>query len=135
VDFATWKKWGEGRDVSRRLEPNAEASSAQIVSALIALPEPERWVTQADGRRARVLGKAKQGGVRIDGGKGGFAERTVSLVDIAWVLAAREDARVHGGLVDEERVNRLRYLEGTPKASTRWVDTGWALACVAKVKS
>lgn len=39
--------------------------------------------------------------------------------------------RVNGGLIDEERVNRLRYLEGTPKASTRWVDTGWGLACVA----
>lgn len=31
---------------------------------------------------------------------------------------------MQGGLLDEERVNRLRYLEGTPKASTRWIDTG-----------
>ena len=23
--------------------------------------------------------------------------------------------------------NELRYLDGTPKASTRWIDTGWAL--------
>jgi hypothetical protein len=34
---------------------------------------------------------------------------------------------VHGGLLDEARVNRLRYLDGTPKGSTRWIDTGWAL--------
>jgi hypothetical protein len=36
-----------------------------------------------------------------------------------------------GGILDEARVNRLRYLEGTPKASTRWIDTGWAIALVA----
>src|SRR4030095_16739814 len=26
------------------------------------------------------------------------------------------------------RVNRARYLEGTPRGSTRWIDTAWALA-------
>lgn len=30
--------------------------------------------------------------IRIDVGEGGFADRTVSLTDIAWVLAARERA-------------------------------------------
>jgi hypothetical protein len=34
----------------------------------------------------------------------------------------------HGGILDDERVDRLRYLAGTPKGSTRWIDTGWALA-------
>jgi hypothetical protein len=52
----------------------------------------------------------------------------VSLQDLAWVIAAAEDVADHGGRLDEERVNRLRYLEGTPKESTRWIDTGWALA-------
>ena len=59
------------------------------------------------------------------------AERTVSLVDLGWVLIARDDARRSGGILDEPRVNRLRYLEGTPKVSTRWIDTGWALLLVA----
>ena len=79
-------------------------------------------------RRARVLGAAPRGGLRIDGGDGGFAERTVSATDIAWVVVASQDVAATGGLLDEERVNRLRYLEGTPKGSTRWIDTGWAIA-------
>jgi hypothetical protein len=35
------------------------------------------------------------------------------------------------GILDEERVNRLRYLEGTPRSSTRWIDTGWAMMIFA----
>ncbi|MFZ6181617.1 hypothetical protein [Nannocystis pusilla] len=31
-------------------------------------------------------------------------------------------------MLDEARVNRARYLDGAPKSSTRWIDTGWALA-------
>jgi hypothetical protein len=30
-------------------------------------------------------------------------------------------------VLDEARVNRLRYLDGTPKDATRWIDTGWAI--------
>ncbi len=44
------------------------------------------------------------------------------------MIVGDDDAREHGGILDEGRVNRLRYLEGTPKGSTRWIDTGWALA-------
>jgi hypothetical protein len=79
-------------------------------------------------RTARILGRAPRGGLRIDGGEGGFAERTLSLTDLAWVAAASDEVRAHGGLLDEARVNRLRYLDGTPKGSTRWIDTGWAIA-------
>lgn len=87
-----------------------------------------REIVRADGRRARVLGSASRGGFRIDGGVGGFAERTVSLLDLAWVIAAADHVKIHGGLLDERMVNRLRYLEGTPKGSTRWIDTRWAIA-------
>lgn len=134
VDYATWRQWGAGREVSRRLPEHAVEQARGIVEALLALPETDRWVVQPDGRRGRIVGRARQGGLRVDGGKGGFAERTVSLVDLAWVLVAREDAKASGGLVDEARVNRLRYLEGTPKGATRWVDTGWALACMGRVE-
>ena len=82
----------------------------------------------SNGRRARILGKAPRGGLRIDGGDGGFAARTVSLIDIAWVAVASDDVRARGGLFDEARVNRLRYLEGAPRGSTRWIDTGWVIA-------
>lgn len=134
VDYKTWKQWGEGRDASRRLPEGALKAAAQVVERVLALPEAERWLSRGGGQRARVLGRAKQGGLRIDGGEGGFKARTVSLVDLAWALAAQEEARREGGLADEVRLNRLRYLEGTPKGSTRWIDSGWALACVGGVK-
>jgi hypothetical protein len=41
---------------------------------------------------------------------------------------AAGDVAEHGGILDEARVNRVRYLEGTPKSATRWIDTGWAIA-------
>ena len=56
--------------------------------------------------------------------------RRVSVTDIAWVLLAADDVAANGGVLDEARVNRLRYLEGTPKGSTRWIDTRWAIAMV-----
>ena len=74
------------------------------------------------------MGAAARGGIRVDGGPRGFAERTVSLVDLAWVVVAADDVAANGGVLDESRVNRLRYLEGVPKGSTRWIDTGWAIA-------
>ena len=128
VDFATWRTWGEGRDVSRRLPEGALARAQLAAQALLGLPEEQRWIERGDGRRARVLGAAQRGGIRVDGGEGGFAERTVSLNDLAWVVVASDDAADSGGILDEQRVNRLRYLDGTPKGSTRWIDTGWAIA-------
>ncbi|MFY0539871.1 hypothetical protein [Nannocystis pusilla] len=75
-----------------------------------------------------MLGPSQRGGLRIDGGDEGFAERSISLTDLAWVAVASDDVQAHGGVLDEARVNRARYLDGTPKGSTRWIDTGWALA-------
>jgi hypothetical protein len=83
-------------------------------------------IVRPDGGRARVVGKAPQGGLRVDGGEGGFAVRTVSLIDLAWVCVAAEGG-APGVVLDEGRVNSVRYLEGTPKGSTRWIDTGWAI--------
>jgi superfamily II DNA or RNA helicase/diadenosine tetraphosphate (Ap4A) HIT family hydrolase len=134
VDYPTWRTWGEGRDVSRRLPDGALARAQLAVDALLALGDDQRWIAQADGRRARVLGAAARGGLRIDGSEGGFSERTVSLQDIGWVIAAGEDVERNGGVLDEERVNRLRYLESTPKGATRWIDTGWALAAWGAAK-
>ena len=114
---------------ARRIEAGAEFYAVQqVATAILSLDARDRWIEQAGPRRARVVGEAPRGGLRIDGGEGGFAERTVSLTDLAWVAAADDDVRAHGGLLDEERVNRLRYLDGTPKGSTRWIDTGWAIA-------
>jgi hypothetical protein len=134
ADFATWRAWGEGREVSHRIPEGALARAQLGVDAMLALPDGKRWLTQSGGGRARVLGAAQRGGLRVDGGEGGFAERTVSLQDLAWVIVADNDVRERGGLLDEARVNRLRYLEGTPKESTRWIDTGWALATWAATK-
>ena len=51
----------------------------------------------------------------------------MSLLDLAWVLYAQAH---HQGVLDEAAVNRFRYIEGTPKVSTRWMDTGHALVLV-----
>ncbi len=129
VDFATWRALGKGRSASRRLAPVFETRASDLVDRVLATVAEGGWV-EFGGKRCRVVGKAKSGGLRVDGGPGGFAERTVSLTDFAWALAASRDVEEHGGVLDEARVNRLRYLEGTPKESTRWIDTGWALVAV-----
>ncbi len=128
VDLETWRTWGEGRDVSRRLPEGAQARAQLVVEALLARPPGEQWLDRGSGGRARVLGVAPRGGFRIDGGEGGFGERTVSLQDLGWIIVAADDVAESGGTLDEARVNRVRYLEGTPKESTRWIDTGWAIA-------
>jgi superfamily II DNA or RNA helicase/diadenosine tetraphosphate (Ap4A) HIT family hydrolase len=135
ADFATWRAWGEGRLASRDLPDGALGRAQVLVDELLAQPEAERWISHPSGKRARVLGPSARGGVRISGGEGGFEERTVSLVDLAWVVTAADDAQAKGELLDEARVNRLRYLEGTPKGSTRWIDTGWALGIWTKTSS
>lgn len=127
VDLATWRAWGKGREVSRRLSDSALAAASSLADALLSRPDVERWIQHGD-RRARIVGRARDGGLRIDGGPDGFAERTVSLTDLAWVIQAADDVANAGGLLDEARVNKLRYLDGTPKESTRWIDTGWAIA-------
>lgn len=128
VDLGTWRAWGKGREVSRRLPPGAQARAQLAIQALLDLPADQRKIERANGGRARVVGLARQGGLRLAGDEGQFAERTVSVTDLAWVIIADDDVAAHGGVLDEQRVNRIRYLEGTPKESTRWIDTGWAIA-------
>jgi hypothetical protein len=127
VDYATWRAWGKGREVSRRLPDGVLDKARALAEALLKQPEADRWIQRGD-QRARIVGPARSGGLRIDGGPGGFAERTVSLVDLAWVIQAAADVASSGGLLDEARVNKLRYLDGTPEGSTRWIDTGWAIS-------
>ena len=118
-----------GRSASRSLLrrwSDAATRLADLASTRLA----EVWVERG-GQRGRVVGRAAQGGLRISGGEGGFAERTISLLDLGWALVGEDDVRAQGGVLDEARVNRLRYLDGTPKGATRWIDTGWAPAIVA----
>lgn len=131
VDFATWRRLGTGRSASRRLAPHLLQVATALADGLLLDPGPMAWVGPAE-RRCRIVGKAHAGGIRIDGGEGGFGERTVSLVDLAWAVAARRVAADQGAVADEGLLNRLRYLEGTPKGSTRWVDSGWALVLVGE---
>jgi len=128
VDYGTWKKWGTGREVSKPLPDGALSLSQAACDVLLALPEEERWIEKR-GSRARIVGAAPRGGLRIEGS---FDPRSVSLTDVGWVVAADADVAGEGGTLDEARVNKLRYLEGTPKGSTRWIDTEWALAAWAK---
>jgi len=132
VDFATWRAMGHGRETSRRLPAGAEERARGVVEAVMSSVGEGGWI-EGNGKRCRVVARSAQGGLRIDGGRGGFSERTVSLRDIAWTVVAGDDVRVHGGVLDEARVNRLRYLEGTPKGSTRWIDSGWAVVVTEAV--
>jgi hypothetical protein len=141
IDLASRRKIVAYPDL-RAAAGHAAASVEPPDDELVALPiedgSPELFavrVSEPDGRRARVLGAAQRGGLRVDGGEGGFKERTVSLNDLAWVVASADDVADHGGLLDEERVNKLRYLDGTPKGSTPWIDTGWAIAAWNVAKS
>lgn len=129
VDHATWRDLGQGRTSSNRLPAEAENRARAWVAELLRRIPPGGFL-EHDGKRCRILGSAPKGGLRIDGGQGGFKERTVSLTDLAWVLLARDEARKANEPLDETRVNRLRYLDGTPKGSTRFIDTGWALFLV-----
>jgi hypothetical protein len=125
LDFATWRALGGGRSSSRRLPAGALDRARVVMDEIVARVGRGGWV-ERDGRRCRVLERTESG-VRIDGGDGGFAARVVTANDVAWTLVAVDDVAAEGGVLDEARVNRLRYLEGTPKGSTRWIDTGWAL--------
>ena len=127
VSFATWRALDGGRTASRVLPEGALGAAQAVVNALLRLPDADRWV-DSGATRGHLLGAAPRGGVRLHGGDGGFAERTVSLTDLAWVAAAADDVATHGGVLDADRVNRVRYLDGTPKGSTRWIDTPWAVA-------
>jgi superfamily II DNA or RNA helicase/diadenosine tetraphosphate (Ap4A) HIT family hydrolase len=129
--LAVWRTLSTGRSASRTLPKGLATESARVAATAARLLR-DTWLERA-GQRGRVVGRAPQGGIRIDGGEGGFAERTVSLVDLGWVLAAAADVEKLGGVLDEARVNRLRYLDGTEKGATRWIDTGWAIAVVGAV--
>lgn len=58
----------------------------------------------------------------------------MSLDDLGWVLAAKEEGERLGVAVDEALVNRLRYVDGTRRDQTRWIDTGWAIRLVRATK-
>jgi superfamily II DNA or RNA helicase/diadenosine tetraphosphate (Ap4A) HIT family hydrolase len=124
VDFAQWRALGQGRSASRELPQKWEEKARDVAANLASEPVPR--LVEARGRSCRLLGRAKRGGLRIDGGPDGFKARTVSLADLGWVLLAQE-ANAERSLVDETLVNRVRYLSGTPKGSTRWIDSQWAL--------
>jgi hypothetical protein len=134
TDFETWRTFGEGRSASRTLPDGALSVAQRIVDSLLSLPENQRIITNAAGGRAFVRGRAPRGGLSIDGGPEGFKVRAVTLIDLAWVVAAARDIEANGGLLDEARVNRIRYLEGTAHRSTRWIDTNWAIAAYHVVK-
>jgi hypothetical protein len=129
IDLATFRSLGEGREASRTLPRTIQERARVLVDELLR-DKGAGGIVERDGKRLRVVGPAKRGGLRIDGGPGGFEERTVSLTDIGWVLVAQDYLRTHPGILDEALVHRLRYLQGTPTGSTRWIDTGWAIVIV-----
>jgi hypothetical protein len=129
LDFPLWRALGTGRGASRRLPAESLTRAAELVEDVLAKVRTGRSPVLA-GTHYRIVGKAKEGGLRLEGGEASkTSARTVSLTDLAWVLHAREAAppRVR---VDEAFINKQRYLSGTPKGSTRFIDTPLAMALV-----
>ena len=131
--FGVWRSLSSGRGASRTLAAAWSHAAAQIAEETVARVAG-LWVERG-GQRGRLVGRAVQGGLRISGGEGGFTARTISLLDLGWALAAERDVQLKGGLFDEARVNRLRYLDGTPRGATRWIDAGWAMAIVQALRA
>ncbi|MCC6131320.1 MAG: hypothetical protein IT186_15490 [Acidobacteria bacterium] len=59
----------------------------------------------------------------------------MSLTNIGSVLVGIREVERHGGVLDEPGIDRLRYLEGTPKESTRWIDTRHLMFMVSRVRT
>ncbi|XXS84572.1 HIT family protein [Sorangium sp. So ce176] len=116
IDHQAYRALGSGRGVSRTLPGGARERARALVEELLRRPGAGAMVERY-GRRCRIVGRTEAGGL---------------LTDLAWVIVGRDDVRKNRGLLDEQRVNRLRYLEGTPRAATRWIDTGWALVLEAE---
>jgi len=128
MDFPCWaalRAKGARGGASRPLPPEWETAARALVGRLLADPGVGGKVTRGE-RVLLIDGQASRGGlvVRSPGAK---KSRTVSLLDLGWVLCAR--ARTDGP-IDEGRVNEFRYLVGTPRKSTRWIDTGHAITLV-----
>jgi superfamily II DNA or RNA helicase/diadenosine tetraphosphate (Ap4A) HIT family hydrolase len=123
MDFTTWQKIG-GKGASKTLP---KALQQRVLQTLLATPLKDQLIQRPQGQKATILSVSPQGGVSIKPDTS--TARTVSLTDIAWVVFARE----RGGILDEALVNRYRYLPGTPKEATRWIDTGWAIGIVDRL--
>lgn len=117
MDHSLWQAIGGG-GASLTLPDGVRE---RVLAQLLAAPLVGQRIQRPGGKAATVQTVRPQGGVRIQPEHG--EERAVSLTDICWVAVAQ----AQGGMLDEATVNRWRYLPGTPKASTRWIDTGWAI--------
>jgi hypothetical protein len=92
----------------------------------MSIPDAARVISNPSGNRAFVRALVRQN-LFIDGGPSGFQPRPISLTDLAWVITTAIKSSLHSNHLDEAHVNRFRYLVGTQKSSTRWIDTGWAI--------
>ncbi len=128
LDFATWvalRPEGKRTGLSRPLPALWAQAARDLVASLMRAIGPGGTV--GDGvRTLTIVERAPRGGLVVRSERA-QASRTVSLLDIGWVLFAVDR---YGERVDEAMVNVCRYLEGTPRASTRWIDTGNALVLV-----
>ncbi len=115
---------------SRDLPEHARALASRFVETLVEALSEEG--ARANLKPLRVTGTSRSGGLRVDRGEDGVRERTISLTDLAWVLLA--DQATAEREPTEADVNRARYPPGTPRASTRWVDTRIALEILAWAK-
>ena len=124
--LSLWRLLSSRRSASRTLPRNwVDAAARFAEEAGVGLVGK---TVQKGGAVWSVLGSTNGGGIAIERSNGGGSRRIVTATDLGWALAAENDVARFGGILSEARVNRLRYLYGTPKEATRWIDTGWAIA-------
>jgi hypothetical protein len=129
--LSAWRALSPAGGVSRTLPSDTKLRARQLAEAAVLRLEGQALPGGPSASRV-VVGLAKGGGLRVQLKSG--SERALSLSDLGWCLLAEDDVRLSGGVLDEVRVNRLRYLEGTERSSTRWIDTGHTLAVLAALR-
>lgn len=124
LDFESWRSFGRGRTASRRLEPEY-TEQARKLAAFLGERLDENGLIEARGRSCRFLGTNGKT-VQLIAPQMKSA-RSVTNIDLSWALKARHSVQLKGGVLDEGLLDRLRYLDGTPSGSRRFIDSGWAL--------
>lgn len=123
MDYLAWsalRAEGVRGGLSRKLPEGARERAREFIRGLRVGSR-----RTLDGLSLTVLGITSKGGVLVED-PGRVNERSVSETDLAWVLLAKQSSAP----LDQAGVHQLRYIEGTPRTSTRWLDTGYALHLV-----
>ncbi len=101
--------------------------AAEAMTADLWARHPQEFLGE-EPHRFQLVARSAQGGLRLQP-EHARRPRSISTTDLGWVLLAQDEACRMGApeVLDVGLVHRLRYPPGTRRASTRYIDTGWAI--------